>query len=39
MWVSLDDIGNYPFPKANKTLIEVLYSMKNGDLTRFLEKS
>ena len=39
MWVSLDDIGNYPFPKANKTLIEELQAMKNGDLTRFLENS
>ncbi len=36
-WASLEKIHSYPFPKANKTLIEKLQTMENGDLTRFRE--
>jgi A/G-specific adenine glycosylase len=35
-WVSLDEINEYPFPKANKTLIEELQQLDNSDLKRFL---
>jgi A/G-specific adenine glycosylase len=35
-WVSLSEIDQYPFPKANKTLIEELKQMENSDLTRFI---
>jgi A/G-specific adenine glycosylase len=34
-WVSLDEINEYPFPKANKTLIEELQRLDNSDLKRF----
>lgn len=33
-WVSLDEIDQYPFPKANKTLIGQL--REESDLTRFI---
>ncbi len=36
-WISLDRINTYPFPKANKTLIDNLLKMDHQDLTRFLE--
>ena len=35
-WVSLSEIDQYPFPKANKTLIDELKQMENSDLTRFI---
>lgn len=38
IWVSLNEIDQYPFPKANKTLIDELKQMENDDLTRFLNK-
>ena len=36
-WVSLDNMDQYPFPKANKTLIKDLKCFENGDLTRFIK--
>lgn len=35
-WVSLDEIDRYPFPKANKTLIEKLHQLENSDLTAYI---
>lgn len=35
-WVSLDKIDKYPFPKANRTLIDDLQRLDNVDLKRFL---
>lgn len=35
-WVSLKEIDSYPFPKANKTLIENLRQLENNDLKQFL---
>lgn len=35
-WVSLDEIEQYPFPKANKVLVEGLQEMQPQDLKRFL---
>jgi A/G-specific adenine glycosylase len=35
-WVSLSEIDQHPFPKANKTLIDELQQMDNSDLTRFV---
>jgi len=32
-WVSLGEIDRFPFPKANKTLIERLHKLENSDLT------
>lgn len=36
-WVTLDEIDRYPFPKANRTLIDDLQSLENDDLSRFLK--
>jgi A/G-specific adenine glycosylase len=36
-WVSLEQIDEYPFPKANKTLIEELKKLENKNLRRFLD--
>jgi len=36
-WVTLDKIDQFPFPKANKSLIKDLQSLENGDLTRFIK--
>lgn len=36
-WVTLDEIEAYPFPKANKSLIEDLLALNNGNLNRFLD--
>lgn len=36
-WVTLEEIDHYPFPKANRTLIDDLQSLKNDDLSRFLK--
>lgn len=33
-WVSLDEIEQYPFPKANKVLVEGLQTMQPEDLKR-----
>ena len=38
-WVSLEEIDRYPFPKANKSIIDELKSMKNVDFSQYLEKS
>jgi len=35
-WVTLSEIDNFPFPKANKVLINDLLSLNNNDLNRFL---
>lgn len=35
-WVTLQEIDEYPFPKANRTLIDDLQSLNNDDLIRFL---
>lgn len=35
-WVTLEEIDHYPFPKANRTLIDDLQSLANDDLIRFL---
>lgn len=35
-WVTLSEIDQFPFPKANKTLIDDLREMKNPDLTQFI---
>jgi len=35
-WVTLNEIDDYPFPKANKTLIEGLQSLNDSELKRFL---
>jgi len=37
-WVSLNDIDEFPFPKANKTLIKNLQKLENGNLSKFLNK-
>lgn len=37
-WVSMKEIDRYPFPKANKSVIDELKSMKNEDFTEFLKK-
>lgn len=37
-WVSMKEIDRYPFPKANISVIDELKSMKNDDLTIFLDK-
>ncbi|WP_069130234.1 A/G-specific adenine glycosylase [Rhodohalobacter halophilus] len=34
-WVTLNQIDRYPFPKANKTLIEKLHELEQSDLTTF----
>lgn len=36
-WVSLDKIDKYPFPKANKTLIEGLQNLENKNLSHYLK--
>lgn len=36
-WVTLGEIDQYPFPKANRTLIDDLQSLDNDDLLRFLK--
>lgn len=38
-WVSLNEIDQYPFPKANKTLIKHLQKIEDGDLTRFVKNN
>lgn len=35
-WVTLDEIDQYPFPKANRTLIDDLQKLNDNDLIRFL---
>lgn len=35
-WVSLDHIDEFPFPKANKTLIEGLKKLENTNLSHYL---
>ena len=35
-WVTLEEINEYPFPKANKTLIEELHQLDSSDLKRYL---
>lgn len=35
-WVSIDHIDKFPFPKANKTLIEGLKDLETNDLTFYL---
>ena len=35
-WVSLDHIDQYPFPKANKTLINGLKKLEESDLSYYL---
>jgi A/G-specific adenine glycosylase len=37
-WISLGQISELPFPKANKTLIEDLQKLENKNLKRFLKK-
>ncbi|MEX1268655.1 MAG: A/G-specific adenine glycosylase [Balneolaceae bacterium] len=37
-WVSLDEIDRYPFPKANKTLIEHLRNAKSGEFAKFVKQ-
>lgn len=37
-WVSLDAIDEFPFPKANKTLIEGLQDLDNSDLSFYLSE-
>lgn len=37
-WVSLDDIDEFPFPKASKTLINDLKNLEHGNLYQYLEK-
>ncbi|PWN06166.1 A/G-specific adenine glycosylase [Rhodohalobacter mucosus] len=37
-WVSLDELEQHPFPKANKILVEGLQNMQPEDLKRFLIK-
>lgn len=37
-WVNLGQIDEYPFPKANKLLVEGLQQFENSDLTRLLKK-
>lgn len=37
LWVSLSEIDRFPFPRANKALIEELQEMENSDLTRFIQ--
>jgi A/G-specific adenine glycosylase len=36
-WVSLDDIDEFPFPKANKTLIKGLKNLDKDDLSHYLD--
>ncbi|MEX0662004.1 MAG: A/G-specific adenine glycosylase [Balneolaceae bacterium] len=38
-WVSLEAIDEFPFPKANKTLIKNLQELKDNNLTQFLSES
>lgn len=38
-WVTLDEISEYPFPKANKTLIDHLIEMEDQNLSRFVKES
>lgn len=35
-WVSLDQIDQFPFPKANKTLIKGLKNLEKDDLSHYL---
>lgn len=35
-WVSLNEIDQFPFPKANKTLIEGLKKLEKDDLSHYL---
>ncbi len=35
-WISLNEIDRFPFPKANKTLIQSLQKMENRNLRRFV---
>ena len=35
-WVSLDHIDEFPFPKANKTLVEGLKALEKNDLSHYL---
>lgn len=35
-WVPLSEIDQFPFPKANKTLIENLHKLENSELTTFI---
>lgn len=37
-WVSLDEIDEHPFPKANKTLVLELRKLADQNLERFLQK-
>ena len=37
-WVSLDEIREFPFPKANKTLIDSLKKLDDQNLSRFLKR-
>lgn len=37
-WVSLDHIDHFPFPKANKTLVDDLLDLKDKNLQQFLIK-
>lgn len=37
-WVSLDEIDEFPFPKANKTLIEGLKNLEETDLSHYLNE-
>lgn len=36
-WVSLDEIDEFPFPKANKTLIKGLKNLDKEDLSHYLD--
>ena len=36
VWVSLDSVDQYPFPKANKTLLNSLKQMEDRNMRRFL---
>lgn len=36
-WVTLQEMDRYPFPKANRTLIDDLQRLDNDDMIRFLK--
>lgn len=38
-WVSMKEIDHYPFPKANKSIIEELKLMNENEFTRFFNES
>ncbi len=38
IWVSLDNVDQYPFPKANRTLLNNLKKLEDHNLKRFIER-